>query len=60
MRKSTRGERKTFKTLEEFEKEYFPKLHERKLFEAESEDPDLLAQRLVAPIFDNLKRELTK
>ncbi|MBI4965338.1 MAG: hypothetical protein HY913_18825 [Desulfomonile tiedjei] len=60
MTKITKGERKKFRTLDEFEKEYFPNLHERKILEAEREEPTLFVQRLVAPLFDNIKRELTK
>jgi hypothetical protein len=60
MAKSAGEAKKVVKTLEEFEKKYLPNSYKRKMLEAEMEEPDLFVERIVAPFFKSVRRELRK
>lgn len=60
MKRKANGKRKAFNSIDEFEKEYLPKLRERRMIEAENEESTVFAQRLAASLLENIRKELTK
>jgi len=60
MEKKTKERKKVYRTVDEFEKEFFPTFHEKKLVEKRSKEPSTFGTGLATELLESIRQQLMK
>ena len=60
MKKNNEGNKKTYRSMKEFEMEFFPKSYAERLAKKKSEDPRVFGAGLAEELLEDIRQRLAK